>query len=85
MLIPQMDILLSEKEVEWLLRDLCVKLGSCLPPAVQQRVINNPPTDVGRFTDVIYKAEGLDPELKNPLYQQVHEMVAKAFQQHKRK
>ncbi|MDO7845975.1 hypothetical protein Q5H92_06380 [Hymenobacter sp. M29] len=77
-----MKVLLTKEEVEKLLFNLCVKLGFCLPLVAQRRIINSPPTNVDRFADVVYKAEGLDPKLASPLYNQVHKMVAEAFQQH---
>ena len=77
-----MDIKLSEKETEGLLADLCIKLGFCLPLPLIKRIVNCPPRNVDRFADVVYRGEGLDPALKSPLYQQVHKIVAEAFQQH---
>jgi hypothetical protein len=46
-----------------LLNDLCVRLGYCLPPGDQQRLIDDPPTSVDEFTDAVVAAEGLDPVL----------------------
>jgi hypothetical protein len=72
----------ADDEVQRLLSALSLKLGFCLPLPLVKRIINNPPASVDRFTDVVYKGEGLDPDLKSPLYYQVHELVAKAFEQH---
>jgi hypothetical protein len=77
-----MKVILTVGETEWLLYDLCVKLGFCLPPPLMQRIINNPPPTIDRFVSVIYKGEGLKPELKSALYKQVYDMVAKAFEKH---
>ena len=73
---------LYEQEIEQLLSDVGVRLGFCLPAPITKRIINNPPTDIGRFANVIYRAEGLDPSSKSPLYYQLHEIVAEAFKRH---
>jgi hypothetical protein len=63
-----------------LLNDLCVRLGYCLSPDDQQRIIANPPTTVDGFTDAVVTAEGLDPVLMaTEQRQQVRRMVADAF------
>ena len=78
----EMRVKLTEEEAYWLLHDLCVKVGFCLPPNVTQRIIKNPPTAIDWFSSVVYRAEGLDPALRSPLYEQVREQVAAAFQNH---
>ncbi len=63
-----------------LLEDLCVRLGYCLPPEDQQRIINDPPASVDGFTDAVVVAEGFDPDLMaTEQRQQVHRLVAAAF------
>ena len=63
-----------------LLNDLCVRLGYCLPPDDQQRIISDPPTSVDAFTDAVVTAEGFDPVLMAAEQrQQVRRMVAAAF------
>ena len=77
-----MKVKLSPNEVKWLLSDLCVKLGFCLPSKVEVRLINNPPSSPDRFADVVYAAEGLDPRLKSGLYDAVLARVVQAFNEH---
>ncbi|MBF9222301.1 hypothetical protein [Hymenobacter ruricola] len=77
-----MKIRLADTETEGLLYDLCVKLGFCLPVPLQKRIVNNPPMTVEKFAEAVYRGEGLDPLLNSALYQQVYEMVAKAFERH---
>jgi hypothetical protein len=63
-----------------LLYDLCVRLGYCLPPEDQQRIIDDPPASVDAFTDAVIVAEGLDPVLMaTEQRQQVRRMVAAEF------
>lgn len=65
--------------IQWLLEDVCVRLGFCLPPNEQIRLEQDPPKDVDAFTDAIFVAEGLDPHEKSNrgLRAQVRELVAK--------
>ncbi|GAA4609321.1 hypothetical protein BJY16_007270 [Actinoplanes octamycinicus] len=46
-------------EVEWLLNDLCVRLGFCLPPAAARRLIQSPPADADAFAEAVFEAEGM--------------------------
>lgn len=70
----------SSVDAARLLNDLCVRLGYCLPPEDQQRIIDDPPTSVDAFTDAVVAAEGFDPVLMaTEQRQQVRRMVAAAF------
>jgi hypothetical protein len=72
--------MLTDHEVLRLLDKLCIELGFCLPPAEIERLANDPPVDVLRFTDAVFRAEGLNPELADRhLYRQVRDSVAQAF------
>jgi hypothetical protein len=71
----------DSKQVAYLLEELCVRLGFCLPPAVNRRLEGNPPEDVDEFTDLVFREEGLDPHAPSNrrLRRQVLECVAKYF------
>jgi hypothetical protein len=72
--------LLSDVDTARLLEALCVKLGFCLPPEERRRLQNEPPGDVKEFTDAVFAAEGLNPDLADRhLYRQVRTMVQEAF------
>ncbi|MFD2719996.1 hypothetical protein ACFST9_14825 [Hymenobacter monticola] len=75
---------LSESEVAELLHCLCVRLGFCLPPPLQRRLIKNPPRSVEKFTNAVWKGEGFDLLFisDQKLYDAVRAMVGAAFQQH---
>lgn len=47
--------------VEFLLDELCIGLGFCLPPDAQVRLQESSPRDVDAFTDAVLVAEGFDP------------------------
>jgi hypothetical protein len=62
--------------VQRLLDELCVRLGFCLPPDAQERLVRDPPADATAFTDAVLAAEGLDPSLApRALYRQVRSLV----------
>jgi len=72
---------LSRERAYVLLDQLCVELGFCLPPNDRTRLVAEPPDSVKAFTDAVFTAEGLDPDLADSdLYRQVQAEVAKAFQ-----
>jgi hypothetical protein len=72
--------MLDQARVGSLLSKLCIELGFCLPSAQQQRLINAPPQDIEAFTNAVFVAEGLNPELADRnLYRQVQRVVAEAF------
>lgn len=63
-----------------LLDTLCVRLGLCLPPVEKHRLSDHPPVDARAFTDAVFRAEGMDPDLADRhLYRQVRRLVRKAF------
>ncbi len=56
-----MKIPLRSKRITYLLDELCVELGFCLPPDERARLQNKPPESIDAFTDAIFRAEALDP------------------------
>jgi hypothetical protein len=67
-------VLLSERDSEALLSELCVSLGYCLTPADWSKIIENPPTDPKGFADLVMELEGVgtsDPELYEPVFRKV--------------
>jgi hypothetical protein len=52
----------SRNWVGYLLDELCVDLGFCLPKAEYARLEATPPPDVDAFTDAVFVAEGFDPQ-----------------------
>ena len=66
--------------VQQLLDELCVRLGFCLPPAAQVRLVRDPPADTTAFTDAVFAAEGLDPALApRALYRMVRDRVSEVY------
>ena len=60
---------------------LCTKYGFCLSPLWKARLTRNPPRSVQKFTDTIFRAEGLDPETADSaLYKSVRAKVKAAFE-----
>lgn len=72
--------MLTSNATARLLDTLCVRLGFCLPPVEMHRLCQHPPADVQAFTDAVFIAEGMDPELADRhLYRQVRDLVRMAF------
>lgn len=72
--------MIDHKQVESLLSKLCIEMGFCLPPSEHQRLVDAPPQDVRAFTDAVFVAEGMNPEMADRhLYRQVRDAVAQAF------
>jgi hypothetical protein len=70
---------LDAKQVHWLLHDLCVVLGYCLPAHERDRILAAPPGDVDSFTDAVMMAEGLNPQEEKKPRRGVRDMVARHF------
>jgi len=68
-----------EVQFHWLLEELCVKLGFCLPSGAAPRLRALLPHDPEGFTDAAFVAEGMDPDplLHTELRQQVRDTVDK--------
>jgi hypothetical protein len=64
-----------ESEVPWLLDELCVELGFCLPAGERDTLMNAPPRDVDTFTDAVFAAEGIDPGLHKQLRRAVRNKI----------
>jgi len=64
-----------ESELPWLLDELCVELGFCLPPTVREALMNAAPRDIDVFTDAVFTAEGMDPSRHKQLRSAVHDKI----------
>jgi hypothetical protein len=74
--------MLTPLEVQWLLDKLCVEAGFCLPPQEQEKLRANPPANPIAFTNAVFLAEGLKPELaERRLYRGVHDAVVNFWRQ----
>ncbi len=72
---------MKKTRIEWLMEDLCVQYGFCLPPAEYTRLISSPPPTIDAFTDAVFVAEGLDPLFADKrLRRHVRDRVRKYFE-----
>ena len=70
-----------KSKIEWLMEDLCVKFGFCLPLTERDRLISSPPQSIDSFTDGVFVAEGLDPQFDDKdLRRVVRNRVRKYFE-----
>jgi hypothetical protein len=66
-------------DVGHLLYELCTKLGYCLPPDDQARIMASPPPDIDSFTDEVFRVEGLDPAVDKRERRKVRDLVSRHF------
>jgi hypothetical protein len=71
--------MLSSKELESLLEDLCVKQGLCLPPSAQATLHHDLPASATDLALAVLRAEGLDAAAHRAVYDQVLETTFRAF------
>ena len=70
-----------KSRIEWLLDDLCVELGFCLPPDEYARLASSPPMSTEAFTNAVFVAERLDPlSPEKELWRTVHSRVTRCFE-----
>jgi hypothetical protein len=73
---------LSQKQITFLLEELCVELGFCLSPKAQAQLTGEPPLTADEFAAEVIRAEGLDPDagISRQLYREVKARIAKHFE-----
>lgn len=72
--------MIDNTDVRPLLEKLCADLGFCLPPSESEKLSANPPETALEFTNAVFLAEGLAPEVADrQLFRQVRECVSQAF------
>ena len=73
--------MIEPRALDWLLEELCVKFGICLPPGKLTTFRMEPPTDAEAFTAAVFRAEGLDPVTADKrLYRSVRDHIEAALQ-----
>ena len=76
---------MKRSSTELLLDRLCRELGFCLAAIQYARLVASPPASVREFTDAVFLAEGLDPQLADTqLWRQVLDRVTEHFDNQKR-
>ena len=66
------------RRVAYLLDELCVQFGFCLPAEARERIESDPPADPDAFAAAVYRAEGFDPTAGDPA---LHRRVLAAIAQ----
>ncbi|MEP6622673.1 MAG: hypothetical protein ABJE47_25350 [bacterium] len=70
--------MLERQELDWLLEDLCVKEGICLPSSTRA-ILHDPHGSPSDFARAVLRAEGLDPDTHRELYDRVLARSFRAF------
>jgi len=72
--------MLNHRQTAYLLEELCVKFGFCLPPEANERVLSETPADAESFARAVFAAEGVDPEPSHRrLYREVLDHIQAAY------
>jgi hypothetical protein len=72
---------ISKGEARKLLGVLCSRYGFDLSPLWIARLENNPPRTVDKYTDTVFRAEGLDPVTADSApYESIRSEVHRAFE-----
>lgn len=64
----------NERKLRYLLYDLCVKWGYCIPPAVGERIASCKEITADQFAIEVLKAEGFAPEYEGERVRQIVEL-----------
>lgn len=74
------SLMLTSTDLSWLLKDLCVRHGFCLPPEAEQQLALNTPETPEDFTRAVFEAEGLKFEFADRAMRRlILSVVARAF------
>lgn len=75
------DGVITAPDARALVEILCTKHGVCLSPLWRARLGKDPPQAVRRFTDTVFRAQGLDPtRVETSLYETIENEVRQAFE-----
>jgi hypothetical protein len=69
----------NRTKVDRSLDQLCIDMGFCLVGSQRSQLLNKLPLGIDDFTDALFIAEGLEPQIKTQLRKQVRERVAARF------
>jgi len=72
--------MLSPREINWLLEDLCVRGGYCTASHEFERLCAETPPTAEAFAQFVVAAEGLDPFYDAKLYRDVLSTVERAYE-----
>ena len=64
-------------QFQWLLEELCIAYGFCLPSSEEPRLRALLALDPEGFTDAVFEVEGMDPRLYKQLRRVVRDTVDK--------
>lgn len=65
--------------LDFLLYDLCVDLGFCLPPEDNARICASESWDVDAFTAEVFRVEGMDPNEHLAIERQMRSRFVEMF------
>ena len=67
------------RNIEYLLKDICVDLGFCIPPNDQLEIMSADSWNADDFACQILKAEGMNPEYEKQWRREIREKFIKTL------
>ena len=68
-----------QEALDFLLYDICVELGFCLPPEDHARICTTEFWDADAFTEEVFRVEGMDPNEHLEWKRQIHRRFTEMF------
>ncbi len=68
-----------ERELTYLLADLCAKWGWCIPASSAEQICKMPEFDARNFAESVVEAEGLNPEYATTHVRKIAERFRERF------
>lgn len=68
-----------EEKLRWLLHDLCVDSGFCIPPADVDRIAQTKRLDADTFANEVLRAEGMVPEYHKQFHRGIRQRFIECF------
>ena len=68
-----------KEALDFLLYDICVELGFCLPPQDHARICATEFWDADAFTEEVFRAEGMNPDEHLKWKRQIHKRFTDMF------
>lgn len=67
-----------QREMQFLLEELCIELGFCLPPDDQERIVATEMWDADSFVAEVFRCEKMNPDE----FRQLRREVGRKFEDH---
>lgn len=67
------------KEIKYLLKDLCVEWGFCIPSVDAEKIANMQKLEADEFACLVLEAEGMKPEYEKQWRRKIRDIFIEKF------